>query len=212
MQYTTIQNQILEAMRFRYACKEFNGAKIPQEDLEVILQAGLLAPSSFGLEHTRLLVVQDTEVKKTLQEASFNQKQITTSSEVVVFVGLIGALRTPSNYIDTMIRRKTGKDEAQYQAYKKAIESKINSLSDVELIHWSLKQSYLMARAMMDAAAFLGIDSCPMEGFDKKAVERILGIDSFREQVSLIVPFGYRKAQPTQPKIRLNYDELIKFI
>lgn len=161
MQYTTIQNQILEAMRFRYACKEFNGAKIPQEDLEVILQAGLLAPSSFGLEHTRLLVVQDTEVKKTLQEASFNQKQITTSSEVVVFVGLIGALRTPSNYIDTMIRRKTGKDEAQYQAYKKAIESKINSLSDVELIHWSLKQSYLMAQAMMDAAAFLGIDSCP---------------------------------------------------
>ena len=212
MQYTTIQNQILEAMRFRYACKEFNGAKIPQEDLEVILQAGLLAPSSFGLEHTRLLVVQDTEVKKTLQEASFNQKQITTSSEVVVFVGLIGALRTPSNYIDTMIRRKTGKDEAQYQAYKKAIESKINSLSDVELIHCSLKQSYLMAQAMMDAAAFLGIDSCPMEGFDKKAVERILGIDSFREQVSLIVPFGYRKAQPTQPKIRLNYDELIKFI
>lgn len=212
MQYTTIQNQILEAMRFRYACKEFNGAKIPQEDLEVILQARLLAPSSFGLEHTRLLVVQDTEVKKALQEASFNQKQITTSSKVVVFVGLISALRTPSNYIDTMIRRKTGKDEAQYQAYKKAIESKINSLSDVELIHWSLKQSYLMAQAMMDAAAFLGIDSCPMEGFDKKAVERILGIDSFREQVSLIVPFGYRKAQPTQPKIRLNYDELIKFI
>lgn len=212
MQYTTIQNQILEAMRFRYECKEFNGAKILQEDLEVILQAGLLAPSSFGLEHTRLLVVQDTEVKKALQEASFNQKQITTSSEVVVFVGLMSALRTPSNYIDTMIRRKTGKDEAQYQAYKKAIESKINSLSDVELIHWSLKQSYLMAQAMMDAAAFLGIDSCPMEGFDKKAVERILGIDSFREQVSLIVPFGYRKAQPTQPKIRLNYDELIKFI
>lgn len=212
MQYTTIQNQILEAMRFRYACKEFNGAKILQEDLEVILQAGLLAPSSFGLEHTRLLVVQDTEVKKALQEASFNQKQITTSSEVVVFVGLMSALRTPSNYIDTMIRRKTGKDEAQYQAYKKAIESKINSLSDVELIRWSLKQSYLMAQAMMDAAAFLGIDSCPMEGFDKKAVERILGIDSFREQVSLIVPFGYRKAQPTQPKIRLNYDELIKFI
>ncbi len=212
MQYTTIQNQILEAMRFRYACKEFNGAKILQEDLEVILQAGLLVPSSFGLEHTRLLVVQDTEVKKALQEASFNQKQITTSSEVVVFVGLMSALRTPSNYIDTMIRRKTGKDEAQYQAYKKAIESKINSLSDVELIHWSLKQSYLMAQAMMDAAAFLGIDSCPMEGFDKKAVERILGIDSFREQVSLIVPFGYRKAQPTQPKIRLNYDELIKFI
>lgn len=212
MQYTTIQNQILEAMRFCYACKEFNGAKILQEDLEVILQAGLLAPSSFGLEHTRLLVVQDTEVKKALQEASFNQKQITTSSEVVVFVGLMSALRTPSNYIDTMIRRKTGKDEAQYQAYKKAIESKINSLSDVELIHWSLKQSYLMAQAMMDAAAFLGIDSCPMEGFDKKAVERILGIDSFREQVSLIVPFGYRKAQPTQPKIRLNYDELIKFI
>lgn len=212
MQYTTIQNQILEAMRFRYACKEFNGAKILQEDLEVILQAGLLASSSFGLEHTRLLVVQDTEVKKALQEASFNQKQITTSSEVVVFVGLMSALRTPSNYIDTMIRRKTGKDEAQYQAYKKAIESKINSLSDVELIHWSLKQSYLMAQAMMDAAAFLGIDSCPMEGFDKKAVERILGIDSFREQVSLIVPFGYRKAQPTQPKIRLNYDELIKFI
>lgn len=75
MQYTTIQNQILEAMRFRYACKEFNGAKIPQEDLEVILQAGLLAPSSFGLEHTRLLVVQDTEVKKLCKKQALTKSK-----------------------------------------------------------------------------------------------------------------------------------------
>lgn len=205
------KESILESINFRYACKEFNGQKIPKEDLDVLLETGRLSPSSFGIEHTRLIVVQSNDIKEKMQPLCHHQKQITTASDVVVFVSLVGDLKTPSTYIDRMIRRKTGKNEQLYQTYKEMIEEKINSFDDESLAQWSFKQSYLMAQAMMDTAARLKIDSCAMEGFDKDSLEKFFQLNSAKEQIGIIVPFGYRKGEQPQ-KIRISMDELVKFV
>lgn len=205
------KESILEPLNFRYACKEFNGKRIPKEDLDIILEAGRLAPSSFGLEHTRLIVVQSADIKEKMQPICHHQKQITTASEVVVFVSLVEAFKSPSQYIDRMIRRKAGKDEQTYQTYKKILEEKLSHLDDVSLAEWSIKQGYLMAQSMMDAAARLKIDSCPISGFDKDDLEKFFQLDSAKEQIGIIVPFGYRKGEQP-PKIRLTVDELVKFV
>lgn len=58
-------NKFLESVNFRHACKLFDeNKKIPQESFEEILEVGRLAPSSFGMEPTRLLVVRSDEAKK----------------------------------------------------------------------------------------------------------------------------------------------------
>ena len=63
----------------------------------------------------------------------------------------------------------------------------------------------------MTAAAFIGIDSCPIEGFEKENVEEVLGLDTTKFQVAVILPFGYRiNEQPTQ--LRLPFDEVVEFI
>lgn len=202
---------IKEAINFRHACKEFNGNEIPSEDLDLIIESGLLAPSSYGLEPTRMIVVKNPKIKKELEVICMNQKQVSSASAVVVYKGLISVFNPSSNYLKKMITRKTGKDEAAYKAYLGAIDSKLKRLDNRDIVAWSLKQNYLVAQAMMDTAAALGVDSCPIEGFTKSELEAYFKIDSFKEQISLIVAFGYR-AKEQGKRIRLPKDEIVEFI
>jgi nitroreductase len=64
---------------------------------------------------------------------------------------------------------------------------------------------------MMSAAACIEIDSCPIEGFEKENVEKILNLDTNKFQVAMLLPFGYRiNEQSTQ--LRLNFEEVVEFI
>lgn len=101
-------NKFLESVNFRHACKLFDeNKKIPQESFEEILEVGRLAPSSFGMEPTRLLVVRSDEAKKALRPLCWDQPQITTASEVVVFKSLQSDLVPPSEYAkNNTLRRK----------------------------------------------------------------------------------------------------------
>jgi len=63
---------------------------------------------------------------------------------------------------------------------------------------------------MMTAAASIGIDSCPIEGFEYKKVDALLGIDTSVYQSALVIPFGYRAAEQ-RGKHRLSFDEVVEF-
>lgn len=202
---------IKEAINFRYACKEFNGEEISSEDLDLIIESGLLAPSSYGLEPTRMIVIKNPKVKKDLEIICMNQKQLSSASVVVVYKGLISSFTPSSNYLKKMIERKVGKDKTAYKAYLSGIDSKLQKLDSKDIIAWSLKQNYLVAQAMMDTAAALGIDTCPIEGFNRSDLQSYFNIDSFKEQISLIVAFGYRRGEQGK-RIRLPKDEVVEFI
>jgi nitroreductase len=87
-----------------------------------------------------------------------------------------------------------------------------NTLSSDENIYaWTSKQSYIAAANMMSGAAFIGIDSCPIEGFEKKVIEETLGLDTTKYQLSMILPFGYRLNEQSS-QLRLAFDEVVEFI
>src|SRR5687768_6688512 len=77
--------KLIDALNWRYAAKRMNGQKVPSEKLDAILEATRLSASSMGLQPYTLLVVENTEVKKQLQPAAYNQPQITEASHLLVF-------------------------------------------------------------------------------------------------------------------------------
>jgi nitroreductase len=83
--------------------------------------------------------------------------------------------------------------------------------SDENIYAWTAKQTAIAAANMMTAAAVIGVDSCPMEGYDKGAVERLLGIDPKEFQLSMLVAFGYRADVQSQ-QLRLDIDEVVEWI
>ncbi|WP_149704213.1 NAD(P)H-dependent oxidoreductase [Campylobacter concisus] len=202
----------LEILKFRHACKIFDESKkIGAGEFDFILEAGRLSPSSTGLEQWDFLVVQNKELREKIKAVSWNQVQITSCSHLVVILAKIKEVKVGSSYIDKMIARRADKDPEAIAARQKFFLLS-NFKNDDELtFQWSHEQCMIAATNMMNAAASLGIDSCPMEGFDRHALNEILGLDESEKRVAIIVPFGYR-LNPQPEKLRRQGSEVVTWI
>lgn len=205
-------NEFLKAMNFRHACKIFDENKsIPNEQFLDILESGRMSPSSMGMEPTRILVIRDKGLKEELRKACWDQVQITSCSELVVLKSLIYPLMPPSNYVNDMSFRR-GKTQDKRDTWMKNYHNFLlkREAKGQSVENWVQKQAYIMASSMINCAAFMGIDSCPIEGFESDLINEVLQIDTFKECVSLVLPFGYR-IKEQQKRYRLSLDELVEY-
>ena len=202
----------LEILKFRHACKIFDESKkIGAGEFDFILEAGRLSPSSTGLEQWDFLVVQNKELREKIKAVSWNQVQITSCSHLVVILAKIKEVKVGSSYIDKMIARRDDKNIEAIAARQKFFLLS-NFKNDDELtFQWSHEQCMIAATNMMNAAASLGIDSCPIEGFDRHALNEILGLDESEKRVAIVVPFGYR-LNPQPEKLRRQRAEVVTCI
>lgn len=205
-------NKLLKAMHFRHACKAFDENKeIAQDKWSEILESGIMSPSSFGMEPTRILVIDNKELKEKMREVCWNQIQLTSCSKLVVLKSLVGVFNHKSNYLENMsLRRGKTKEEQEafLQKFMGFLDDRANHGQRLE--EWVGKQAYIMASSMMNYAAYIGIDSCAIEGFDIDGVNKVLEIDTFKECVSLILTFGYR-IKEQQKRYRLPINEIVEY-
>ncbi len=207
------KEEFLKMMNFRHACKVFDTTKkISDEDMHYILEVGRKSPSSFGMEAWKFLVITNDELKEKLKPFCWNQPQITTCSHLVVILAGIDTLKVESGIVRSRFMRRNLPQE-KLNAYMKLYASHLSETlsSDEKIYQWSARQTYIAAANMMSAAAFIGIDSCPIEGFEKENVEKVLKLDTSKFQVAMLLPFGYRiNKQSTQ--LRLSFESVIEFI
>ncbi len=208
-----MNNDFSKAMDFRHACKAFNDTKkISDEELHFILEAGIKSPSSFGMEGWKFLVITNEALKEKLRPACWDQVQVTSCSHLVIVLAAIDSVKVESGEVKKRFTRREMTQESldfYMDIYAKHLEKILST--DENIYHWTSKQSYIALANMMTAAAYIGIDSCPIEGFEKEKVEEILELDTSKYQLSVVVPFGYRlNEQPSQ--LRLPFDEVVEFI
>jgi nitroreductase len=83
------------------------------------------------------------------------------------------------------------------------------------MFEWGCRQTYIPLGNMMIAAAQIGIDSCPIEGFDKNKIEHILSeegiMDAGHFGISCMVALGYRLNEP-RGKTRQSADQIIQWV
>lgn len=206
-------NDFTKAMDFRHACKVFDESKkISDEEIRYILEAGHKSPSSFGMEGWKFLVISSEALKEKIRPACWDQVQVTSCSHLVIILTAIDAVKVESGKPEKRFRRREMPQENldfYLDLYAKHLAHTLST--DENIYAWTAKQSYIALGNMMTAAAYIGIDSCPIEGFEKEKTEEILKLDTTKWQVSVVVPFGYRlNEQSTQ--LRLPFDEVVEFI
>jgi nitroreductase len=64
---------ILDALHWRYAAKRMNGQKVPRQQLDRILDAVRLAPSSYGLQPYSVLVIEDQALRERIRPIADGQ-------------------------------------------------------------------------------------------------------------------------------------------
>lgn len=208
-----MEKTFMEAMDFRHACKIFDETKkISEEDLTFILEAGRKSPSSFGMEPWKFLVITNDELREKLKPLCWNQPQITTCSHLVVILAAIENVKPESGEPMRKFGRRDMPQE-KLDFYEGIYSSHLtNTLSSDENVYaWTSKQSYIALGNMMTAAAIKGIDSCPIEGFEKENVEKTLNLDTTKYQVACLVPFGYR-INPQSSQLREKLEDVVEFI
>lgn len=202
-----------ESLGFRHACKVFDESKkISDEDIKFILDAGRRAPSSFGMEAWKFLVITNEELKAKLRPACWNQAQITTCSHLVIILAGIESVKPESGIPEKRFaRRDMSQENLDFYLKLYADHLKETLSSDENIYAWTAKQTAFAGANMMSAAAIRGIDSCPIEGFDRNQVEEILNIDKSKFRLSMAIPFGYRINEQSKQQ-RLDFDEVVEFI
>lgn len=207
---------ILEQLRWRYATKAFDATK-KLSDIEVgqLVEAAHLAPSSFGLEPWKFMVVTNPELRGQLRAASWDQSQITDASHLIV----LATKKTMTvDDVDAFIARTAaarGMTVDQLAGYADMIKGSIGARSAEAIASWNRNQVYLALGFLLETAAVMNIDACPMEGFDPSQYDQLLGLTDSDYTVAVVCPVGHRAESDgyaTAAKVRRPLSEVVSYI
>lgn len=205
-------NSILENRTWRYATKKFDSSKkISNEALNLLLEATRLSASSYGLQPYHVVVITNPEIREQLKPVSWGQSQVTDASHLIVFAHQTdfgGEL--VDDYLANVSETRNIPGET-LKGYGDFAKSKLVDLPQRTKEDWAAKQVYLALGNLMQAAAELKIDTCPMEGFEAEAYNTILNLTDKNLSASVVVPVGYRSDEDqTQhlAKVRKSNQEL----
>ena len=213
--------EIIDVFNYRYACKKFDkNRKVSDEDFNTIMESARLSPSSFGLEPWKFLLLKNEKMKEDFREFAWGAiNSINGASHIVIVLARKG-VTADSKHMEHMLEDVKKVPEEMKSVIKEkfgGFQEKHFKLLESErsLFDWASKQTYIVLGNMMTTAAYLGIERCAIEGFEREEDANYLsdrGILDFNEYgLSYMVSFGYRdEEQPV--KTRQNLSEVFEII
>ena len=183
----------LDHLQWRYATKKYDATKkVSQADVDKIVEAIRLTPTSSGLQQFRLLVITNQEVKNQIVPIAFGQQIVADCSHLLVFAAWdrYTEERIVSMYDYITVERDQPAD--RFNAYTERLKAKyLPQEAEENFIH-TARQAYIGLGLAMAQAAELKVDSTPMEGFDNDKLDELLGLPAKGLKSVLLLPLGYR--------------------
>jgi nitroreductase len=205
--------QLLAQLNWRYATKQFDtNRKISAPDWAALEEALLLTASSGGLQPWKFIVVTDPALRTRLRPASYGQAQVTDASHLVVFA-------SKNNFseadVDAHIKHVAEVQDAPIEALGPLrgmlLGGIVNAQDETARNAWARNQAYIALGNLLTSAALLGIDACPMEGFDRAQYDEILGLKAKGYAAAVIATLGYRSPADkyaAAPKVRFAKEQV----
>ena len=205
----------LAALHWRYATKKFDASrKLSAEEWDKLEQALVLAPSSYGLQPYKFIVITDASLKEQLLPFAYGQTQITDCSHLVVFAARTDVTEQDVEHYMARITEVRGVERAHLEGYAKVIKGDVvNGPRHAVAKEWCARQAYIALGQLMTVAALASIDVCPMEGISPDKFTEILGLADKGYTAVVVATVGHRAADDgaaSLPKVRFPAGELIE--
>lgn len=223
---------LVHSLNWRSALKSFAPIAPELVQLQPILEAARLAPSSFGLQPYNIHVVVNKDVKSELRKVSFDQPQalivhtffkfclyfvlctfvpplqVTECSHLLVFAARSDVEGTIERFIKSA---EVGKSAPDYAASLR--KCFVSTLDSKDFLSWSTNQAYIALGLAVAAAADSRIGSCPMTGFEPEGVNKVLGLPSNEHAVAYLAVGSHLDTEPDggRVKLRLKIDDLVEY-
>ena len=188
-------SNLIDLLKWRYATKKMDASQSVSEDkVEQILEAIRLTATSSGLQPYEVIVVTNSEVRERIKAIAWNQGQITDGSHLLVFAAWDNYTTERINHMFDWVNEVRGFRNQGWEDYRQMLLNNYpNRDAEVNFQH-AARQAYIGLGTALLAAAELGVDSTPMEGFDPDALDEILDLRSRGLRSVVILPLGYREA------------------
>jgi nitroreductase len=222
-------NGVLEAIFQRRAVKVFEPVEISERMRGQILDAARHAPSSFNSQPYRFYWVGTAKEKTAVAKLCMGQMPAETASALVVVVADIGSLTATSQGQLEWMRSRSEFSEAKIRDYARTARigrilfmpgplgifaalkwglfwllnlCKVMGMPPLfrrDLFKWATKSTSLACENLMIAAETLGINTCPMEGFDGRRLSRHLGLSTRYHEIVMVIAMGKKSQAYVQP-------------
>jgi nitroreductase len=238
-----VRGGVLETIFHRRAVKVFEPVEIPGETREQILNAARHAPSSFNAQPYQFYWVETAKRKAAVAKLCLGQTPAETASALVVAVADIGSLAATSQGQVKWMRRRSEFSEAKIRDYERtakigrilfmpgpfgsfgavkwAVFRLVNLWKTIgmppvfrqDLFKWATKSTSLACENLMIAAEALGLNTCPMEGFDGRRLCKFLGLSTRYHEIVMVIAVGKKShAYVLPPQWRRPLDATVTIL
>ena len=205
---------LLEDLNWRHAVKAFKpNEKVSQENIDKIVEAARLAPTSSGLQPFRLLVVEDQDIKNKLVKGALNPECMQECSHVLIFAGWKDYSEQKIDEVYDMTTDKRGLPRGRFNSYTDQLKAYVGSKSAEENFENIARQAYIAMGLALAQAAELKVDSCPAEGFSTDLVDEVLELDKLGLKSIALIYVGVADPERdwvgSMAKVRLPTEDFV---
>jgi len=205
---------LLEDLQWRHAVKAYDPTKkVSKEDLNSILEAARLAPTSSGLQPFRVIVVENQELKEKMVAGALNPEVMRDSSHVLVFAAWDSYSDEKIDKVYDYHTEVRDLPKGRFSSYTDKLKEIYGAQTPDQHFAHTARQTYISLALAMAQAAELKIDSTPAEGFSNAVVDEILGLRELGLKSVTLLYLGYRDEEKdwlaNMKKVRIPMEEFV---
>lgn len=192
----------LDAIRHRRSFKAFDTThRMSDAEQRELLEAVLLSPTAFNLQHWRLVLVENPALRQQIRAAGWDQPQITDASLLVVLCADV------ASWEKNGARVWAEAPQAAQDFLVPAIDAYYRDKPQTQRDE-AMRSCGIAAQSLMLAAHSMGYESCPMVGFDFEAVGALINLPA-DHCISMMIAIG-RPTSPAKARIgKLPFEEVV---
>src|ERR1700754_1480500 len=156
---------LLESLNWRYAVKRMTGEQLPQQKVDIILEAARLAPTSSGVQPFSIIQITDKKLLEKVQPIAYNQPQITEASHLLVFAAWNDVTAEKIDEVYNQITTERNLPADALKGYTDNLKASFAAQTPEQRFNWAARQAYISFGVAIAAAAMEKVDATPMEGF-----------------------------------------------
>ncbi len=188
-----------QAIEKRRAVKHYDANhRMTPEEVNELLSLAILSPTAFNIQNWRFVVVTDTELRKQIREAAWDQSQVTDAS---LFIVLCADMKSWEKQPE---RYWTDAPKEVQEFILPAIDNYYRGKDQVQRDE-AMRSCGIAAQTLMLTAKSMGYDSCPMDGFDFDKVAGLINLPA-DHAIAMFVAIGkgIKEAWPRAGQLSLN--------
>lgn len=183
---------LLENLNWRHAVKAYDPSKkVSKENIDKIVEAARLTPSSSGLQPYKVIVIENQEVKEKLVAGALNPECMRDCSHVLIFAAWDRYTVERIDQVFDYTTDERGLPRGRFGSYTDQIKAIYTNQSAEENFAHTARQTYIALGLALAQAAELKIDSTPVEGFNNAVVDEALELSKLGLKSVSLMYVGY---------------------